>query len=232
MSDPVAILRQARLARPRAHHRRQSRAEGEALVLRDLRSPRARKLLRRAWARKQSLRLFGPSGRASRSRRRDALARARLPRGARTQRRGRLPETDQPGEGRRVDGRGHALLGSLRRRCAAAASVSSSRSSRVPVDGDRLLVECTSPAVDADRVEPRYVRRASRRDRPRRRSTRAWGDGLARAHEEVPGPSSLPERAPPASSAEDGDRRRHRRGVAAGVFAALGRTWLRGTSTR
>ena len=58
MSDPVAILEQA-ISETQGIIAGNSEAEGEALVLRDL-ALRTRKL-RRAWARKQSLGLFGPS---------------------------------------------------------------------------------------------------------------------------------------------------------------------------
>jgi hypothetical protein len=58
MSDPVAILEQA-IGETQGIIAGNAEAEGEALVLRDL-ALRTRKL-RRAWARKQSLGLFGPS---------------------------------------------------------------------------------------------------------------------------------------------------------------------------
>ncbi|MBX3206449.1 MAG: hypothetical protein KF764_15350 [Labilithrix sp.] len=58
MSDPISTLEQA-IGEAQAAIVGQTEAENEALVLRDL-ALRARKL-RRAWARKQSLGLFGPS---------------------------------------------------------------------------------------------------------------------------------------------------------------------------
>ena len=58
MSDPVAILEQA-IGETQGIIAGNPEAEGEALVLRDL-ALRTRKL-RRAWSRKQSLGLFGPS---------------------------------------------------------------------------------------------------------------------------------------------------------------------------
>ncbi len=58
MSDPISTLEQA-IAETQAIIAGQPEAENEALVLRDL-SLRTRKL-RRAWGRKQSLGLFGPS---------------------------------------------------------------------------------------------------------------------------------------------------------------------------
>ena len=58
MSDPISTLEQA-IGETQAAIVGQAEAENEALVLRDL-ALRTRKL-RRAWARKQSLGLFGPS---------------------------------------------------------------------------------------------------------------------------------------------------------------------------
>ena len=58
MTDPISTLEQA-ITDTQAAIVGQPEADGEALVLRDL-ALRTRKL-RRAWARKQSLGLFGPS---------------------------------------------------------------------------------------------------------------------------------------------------------------------------
>ena len=170
----------ARPARPRAPHAQAPSRVGAPAERRALRSVAGRQVV---------------------PRRRAALARARLAQGHGARSRGRLPEGDQPREGRRVDRHRHALhrIGGPRpRRSARATSTASSCRSRACSSRWRPASSSSAPRppLDVDRVE-RTLREARLAGGPRRAADlRARvGDRLARPHEEVPGPPPVPERA-------------------------------------
>ncbi|MFO0741917.1 MAG: virulence factor SrfC family protein [Labilithrix sp.] len=153
MSDPVAILEQA-IGETQGIIAGNPEAEGEALVLRDL-ALRARKL-RRAWARKQSLGLFGPS-QAGKSFLVGAMLSHELGSLEVLGRSGAVDFLKQINPAKGVESTGVVTRFSaqpappLRRGDFYCELLSLESVLQSMATG--FLVECTSPAVDADRVE-------------------------------------------------------------------------------
>ena len=180
-------------------------AQGEGLVLRDL-ALRTRKL-RRAWARRQSVGLFGPS-QAGKSFLVGALLSHEL---GSLKVMARDREVDflkeiNPAKGVESTGTVTRFTASAlrHRRCARATSTASSSRSRACSQSmaTGFLVECTSPPLDVDRVERTLREARLQAGPPAPPDLRARvGDRLARPHEEVPGPAPVPERAAPSPGA-------------------------------
>ena len=153
MSDPISTLEQA-IAETQSVIAGQAEAENEALVLRDL-ALRTRKL-RRAWARKQSLGLFGPS-QAGKSFLVGALLSHELGSLEVLSRRGEVDFLKEINPAKGVESTGVVTRFSaspsppLRKGdfCCELLSLEGVLHSMAT----GFLVECTSPPVDVDRVE-------------------------------------------------------------------------------